>query len=37
VNGMKKLVQIMVENKLMPKTIDPASILDDRFVKNAKL
>ena len=37
VNGMKKLVKIMVENKLMPKTIDPASILDDRFVKNAKL
>ncbi|NTW18879.1 MAG: ABC transporter substrate-binding protein, partial [Nostocales cyanobacterium W4_Combined_metabat2_030] len=37
VNGMKKLVQIMVENKLMPKTIDPASILYVRFVKNAKL
>jgi NitT/TauT family transport system substrate-binding protein len=37
VNGMKKLVQIMVENKLMSKTIDPTSILDDRFIKNAKL
>jgi hypothetical protein len=27
----------MVENKLLPKEIDPALILDDRFVKNAKL
>ncbi|MEA5619366.1 ABC transporter substrate-binding protein [Cronbergia sp. UHCC 0137] len=37
VNGMKKLVQIMVEKKLLPKTIDPVSILDDSFTKNVKL
>lgn len=37
INGMTKLVKIMVENKLLPKTIDPASILDDRFIKNAKV
>jgi NitT/TauT family transport system substrate-binding protein len=37
VNGMTKLVKIMVDNKLLPKTIDPASILDDRFIKNAKI
>ena len=37
VNGMKKLIQIMVENKLIPKAIDPVSILDDRFIKNANL
>ncbi len=37
VNGMKRLVQVMVENKLIPKAIDPTTILDDRFVKAAKL
>ena len=37
VNGMTKLVKIMVDNKLLPKTIDPASILDDRFIKNGKI
>ena len=37
VNSMRKLVQIMVENKLLPKAIDPVNLLDDRFVKNAKL
>jgi len=37
VNGMKKLIQIMIENKLISKAINPASILDDRFIKNAKL
>lgn len=37
VNGMKKLIQIMMKNKLISKAIDPASILDDRFIKNAKL
>ncbi|BAY30181.1 ABC-type nitrate/sulfonate/bicarbonate transporter protein [Nostoc carneum NIES-2107] len=37
VNGMKGLVKVMVEHKLIPTAIDPASILDDRFVKNAKL
>jgi len=37
VNGMKKLIQIMMENKLISKAIDPVSILDDRFIKNTKL
>ncbi|WP_434684574.1 hypothetical protein [Pseudanabaena minima] len=36
IKGMTKLVKIMVDNKLLPKTIDPTSILDDRFIKNAK-
>jgi NitT/TauT family transport system substrate-binding protein len=36
-NGMKRLIQVMVENKLLPKAIDPHTILDDRFVKTAKL
>ena len=37
INGMRGLVKVMVENKLLSKEIDPALILDDRFVKNAKL
>jgi NitT/TauT family transport system substrate-binding protein len=36
VNGMKKLVDVMVENKLLPQKIDPATILDARFLENAK-
>lgn len=36
INGMRGLVKVMVENKLLSKEIDPALILDDRFVKNAK-
>ena len=36
VNGMNKLVDIMVENKLLPKKIDPATLLDPQFVRNAK-
>ena len=36
VNGMTKLIKIMVDNKLLSKTINPADILDDRFIKNAK-
>ncbi|MFN9176337.1 MAG: ABC transporter substrate-binding protein [Synechocystis sp.] len=36
VNGMQKLVDIMVENKLLPKKVDPATLLDPQFVKNAK-
>lgn len=35
VNSMKKLVEIMVENKLLSKTVDPTKILDDRFIKKA--
>lgn len=35
VNSMTKLMEIMVEHKLLSKKIDPASILDDRFIKNA--
>ncbi|MFM6154527.1 MAG: ABC transporter substrate-binding protein, partial [Sphaerospermopsis kisseleviana] len=37
VNSMRKLVQLMVEKNLLPKAIDPATLLDDRFIKNAKL
>jgi NitT/TauT family transport system substrate-binding protein len=37
VNGMQRLIQVMVENKLIPKAIDPRDILEDRFVKNAKI
>jgi NitT/TauT family transport system substrate-binding protein len=36
VNGMKKLVDVMVENKLLPKKVDPATLLDPQFLKNAK-
>ena len=36
VNGMKKLVDVMVENKLLPKKVDPATLLDPQFIKNAK-
>jgi len=36
VNGMNKLVNIMVENKLLPKKVDPATILDPQFLQNAK-
>lgn len=37
INGMRKLVEVMVQNKLLPKAINPVTILDDRFIKNAKL
>lgn len=36
VNGMNKLVDIMVENKLLPKKVDPTTLFDPQFVKNAK-
>lgn len=36
VNGMRKLVDVMVENKLIAKKIDPAKILDPSFLQNAK-
>lgn len=36
INGMRRLVEIMLEEGLLPKAIDPATILDDRFIKNAK-
>lgn len=36
VASMTKLVEIMVDNNLLPKAVDPASLLDDQFVKNAK-
>ncbi|MCC5632416.1 ABC transporter substrate-binding protein [Nostoc sphaeroides CHAB 2801] len=35
--GMQRLVEVMVEHKLMPKAIDSTAVLDDRFVKTAKL
>ena len=37
VNGMQKLVKIMIDKKLLAQEIDPIDILDDRFIKNAKL
>ncbi|MGL5035691.1 MAG: ABC transporter substrate-binding protein, partial [Microcystaceae cyanobacterium] len=36
VNGMEKLVDIMVANRLLPKKIDPKMILDDQFIQKAK-
>lgn len=36
INGMRKLVDIMLDNKLIQKKIDPTKILDDRFIKNAQ-
>jgi NitT/TauT family transport system substrate-binding protein len=35
-NGVKRLSQVMLENKLLPKAVDPAPLLDDRLVKNVK-
>lgn len=37
VNNMKKLIQIMVKNKLITKVIDPVNLIDDRFIENANL
>lgn len=36
-NGVKRLSQVMSENQLLPKAVDPAPLLDDRLVKNVKL
>lgn len=36
-NGLKRLSQVMSENQLLPKAVDPAPLLDDRLVKNVKL
>jgi NitT/TauT family transport system substrate-binding protein len=36
-NGVKRLSQVMLDNKLLPKAVDPAPLLDDRSVKNVKL
>ncbi len=36
-NGIKRLSQVMSDNKLLPKAVDPAPLLDDRPVKNVKL
>jgi NitT/TauT family transport system substrate-binding protein len=35
-NGVRKLVKVMLENKLLPQAVDPATMLDDRLVKAAK-
>ena len=37
VRGMKKLIEVMVKNKIISQPIDPASILDTRFIKNGKV
>ncbi len=36
-NGVKRLSQVMSDNKLLPKAIDTAPLLDDRLVRNVKL
>lgn len=36
VNATQQLSQVMLENKLLPKAIDTAPLLDDRLVKNAR-
>lgn len=36
-NGVKRLSQVMLENKLLPKAVNPAPLLDERLVKNVKL
>jgi NitT/TauT family transport system substrate-binding protein len=35
--GVTRLSQLMLDNKLLPKAIDPAPLLDDRLVKKVKL
>lgn len=37
VEGMQRLVKIMVEQKLLPQAVEPKTLLDDRFLKNAKI
>jgi len=37
IKGMKKLIAVMVKNKIIAEPIDPASILDTRFIKNSKI
>ncbi|TAD80824.1 MAG: nitrate ABC transporter [Oscillatoriales cyanobacterium] len=36
-NGVKRLSQVMLDNKLLPKAVDTAPLLDDRLVRNVKL
>ncbi|MEG4573946.1 ABC transporter substrate-binding protein [Microcoleus sp. N3A4] len=35
--SVKRLSQVMLDNKLLPKAVDTAPLLDDRLVKNVKL
>ncbi len=35
--GVKRLSEVMLDNKLLPKAVDTAHLLDDRLVKNVKL
>ncbi|NJL68558.1 MAG: ABC transporter substrate-binding protein [Microcoleus sp. SM1_3_4] len=35
--GAQRLSKVMLENKLLPKAVDPAPLLDDRLVNNVKL
>lgn len=35
--GVKRLSEVMLDNKLLPKAVDSAPLLDDRLVKNVKL
>ncbi|TAE80371.1 MAG: nitrate ABC transporter [Oscillatoriales cyanobacterium] len=36
-NGLKRLSEVMLENKLLPKAVNPAPLLDDTLVKKVKL
>ncbi|MEG4800689.1 ABC transporter substrate-binding protein [Microcoleus sp. ARI1-B5] len=36
-DGVKRLSQVMLENKLLPKAVDAVPLLDERLVKNVKL
>lgn len=35
-NSVKRLSQVMLENKLLPKAVNPAPLLDDKLVKQVK-
>lgn len=35
--GVKRLSEVMLDNKLLPKAVDTSLLLDDRLVKNVKL
>lgn len=35
-NGVKRLSQVMLENKLLPKAVNPAPLLEDKLVKQVK-
>jgi hypothetical protein len=36
-NGVKRLSQVMLENKLLPKAVNLAPLFEDKLVKNGKI